>query len=281
MLVKVGQGGFMSAFKGKIVVITGAGAGIGKALCEQLAQQGATVIATDINMNDCQAVVDNINKNSSNAQALKLDVSNAQEVQNLIDKVVNDYKNIDYIFNNAGFGMASEVQDMELQHWQRIIDVNLFGVIYGTTAAYKAMIKQGFGHIVNIASLAGLVGSPTMTAYATTKSAVIGLSNSLRVEASHFGIKVSVVCPGFIQTKIFDSAVNVNITKERLLSIIPFKLLTVDDAARRILSGVTANKAIIVFPFYAKFAWWLTRFSPTLIDLLHANTVRLFRQNKS
>jgi short-subunit dehydrogenase len=107
------------------------------------------------------------------------------------------------MLNNAGIALGGEVRDMDLEHWRRILDVNLWGVIHGTTAAYQVMVKQGFGHIVNTASLGGLIPEPMATAYATTKHAVVGLSTSLRAEAAELRVKVSVVCPGFVQTRTF------------------------------------------------------------------------------
>jgi NAD(P)-dependent dehydrogenase (short-subunit alcohol dehydrogenase family) len=126
-------------------------------------------------------------------------------VQELVDETVRDYGRLDYMFNNAGIGMGGEVRDMDLEHWRRVLEVNLWGVTCGTSAAYEEMVRQGFGHIVNTASLAGLIPLPMVAAYCATKHAVVGLSASLRAEAAALGIKVSVVCPGFVETGIFRS----------------------------------------------------------------------------
>ncbi|MBL8151335.1 MAG: SDR family oxidoreductase, partial [Blastocatellia bacterium] len=192
----------MTLFKDKVVIVTGAASGIGKALCQQLSTKQAIIFITDIDLIQCQQLAIQITQSGGRAVAAKLDVSNLLEFEQLILSVCQQHQKLDYIFNNAGIGIAAEVQDMQIEDWQNIVNINLWGVINGTTTAYKIMVKQGFGHIVNIASLAGLIGSPTMTAYATTKSAIIGLSNSLRMEAKSLGVKVSVVCPGFIQTSI-------------------------------------------------------------------------------
>jgi short-subunit dehydrogenase len=139
------------------------------------------------------------------------------------------------------------------------------------------MPKQGFGHIVNTASLAGLIGSPMITPYATTKFAVAGLSTSLRVEGEQLGVKVSAVCPGFIQTGIFDAATYINTRQEDIEAKLPFKPLAAAKAARHILRGVARNQAIIVFPFYARLAWWLQRIHPSLTLPLARKTVKEFR----
>jgi len=164
------------------------------------------------------------------------------------------------------------------QHWRRIIDVNLMGVIYGTDAAYTVMLKQGHGHIINTASVAGLAGFPTMAPYATTKFAVVGLSTSLRAEAKGLGVKVSAVCPGFVQTNIFDAATVANADKEKAIADLPFKKMDARAAAKRILRGVERNRAIIIFPFHARFLWWLNRINFNLAFPLSLKIVRDFRK---
>jgi short-subunit dehydrogenase len=134
---------------------------------------------------------------------------------------------------------------------------------------------------VNTASLAGLAGFPTSIPYATTKYAVVGLSLSLRAEAEELGVKVSVVCPGFVHTAIFDAGTYVGSRKEDILPLIPVKFIGPAEAARAILRGVERNQAVIVFPFYARFLWWLTRLHPGIAGLLHRKTVRDFRKIRS
>ncbi len=151
------------------------------------------------------------------------------------------------------------------------------GVIYGTTAAYSLMVKQGFGHIVNIASLAGLIGYPTNTPYATTKFAVVGLSTSLRNEGKDLGVNVSVVCPGYVDTGIYNATPILNADREKVLANIPFKMMDVKKAARLILGGVIRNKAIITFPFYAVLLWWFYRLHPAILTPLGRKTVKDFR----
>jgi NAD(P)-dependent dehydrogenase (short-subunit alcohol dehydrogenase family) len=267
----------MNKFKDKIVIVTGAASGIGRALSEELSRAGATIIMADIHREGLEQIASKLTAGGGRAHTAHLDVTQEAEVQALIDKVMSEHGRLDYIFNNAGIAIAGEVRDLSLDHWRRIIDVNLMGVIYGTNAAYLAMIKQGFGHIVNTASLAGLVGFPTMIPYVTTKYAVVGLSTSLRAEAETFGVKVSVVCPGFIQTGIFNAATYVHSSQEELLARLPFKLIGASEAARAILRGVAHNKAVIVFPFYGRLVWWLYRMNNSLTLPLVRKTLSEFR----
>jgi NAD(P)-dependent dehydrogenase (short-subunit alcohol dehydrogenase family) len=267
----------MNNFKDKIAIVTGGASGMGRELCKELGSKGAVVIAADINEEGAQQVASTITRAGGQAVAAHLDVSQAADVQKLIDKTTREQGRLDYMFNNAGIAVKGDVRDMTLEHWRRVFDVNLLGVVYGTNSAYTVMVEQGFGHIINISSLSGLVGYPTNVPYATAKYGVVGLSISLRVEAADLGIKVSVVCPGFVQTSNLENATLLNASKEDFLAQIPFKRMDANKAAKAILGGVVRNRAIITFPFSARFLWWLNRLHPTVLTPLGRKMVRRFR----
>lgn len=266
-----------SAFNEKVAIITGAASGIGRALSLELGQRKTTVIATDINAEGAEQVASEINADGGRAQAAHLDVTQAEEVQKLVEGTASEHGRLDYMFNNAGIAIAGEVRDMSLDHWRRIIDINLWGVIYGTMAAYPLMIEQGFGHIVNTASTAGLIGTPLLASYSTTKHAVVGLSTSLRAEAAGLGVKVSVVCPGFIKTGIFEAATVLKASREDAMAKGESLSMEVTPAARKILRGVERNKPIINFPFSVRLMWWLYRMHPSSLAPLMRKAVRDFR----
>jgi NAD(P)-dependent dehydrogenase (short-subunit alcohol dehydrogenase family) len=267
----------MEYFKDKVSIVTSAASGIGRALCEELSQKGAIVIAADIDGEGAQKVASTITQAGGRANSVFLDVSRAEDVTNLVNNAASGHGRIDYIFNNAGISISGEVRDLNLEHFQKVIDVNLMGVIYGTTAAYALMAEQGFGHIVNTASLAGLIGFPLNAPYAVTKFGVVGLSISLRAEGADLGVNVSVVCPGYVQTGIWDSALILKADREKVLEDIPFKMMDAKKAAQRILKGVKRNKAIIVFPFHAVFLWWLYRIHLAILTPLGLKGVKNFR----
>ncbi len=270
-----------SSFHNQVAIVTGGASGIGRALCQELARRGAMVVVADINYAGAQAVATAIDANGGRAAPAPLDVTQAADVQRLVEDTVRAHSRLDYMFNNAGIGVAGEVRELSLDHWRKAIDINLWGVIHGTTAAYAGMLRQRSGHIVNIASAAGLIGEPGLAPYSVTKSAVVALSAALRAEADAFGVRVTVVCPGFVDTAIYENAIGVKIDKDEFLAKLPVRLVPAADAARAILRGVERNEAIVVFPFYARLLWWLTRINPSALAGFHRKMLANLRVTRN
>ncbi len=188
-----------------MAIVTGAASGIGKALSRALVLRGATVVLADVDEAGAKAAADDMAAGPpGRASGVGLDVTDAEAVATLVERTADDHGHLDFMFNNAGIGIVGQVHELTLAHWNRAIDVNLRGVVHGVVAAYPVMIGQGSGHIVNTASLAGLLPSPMLTPYGMTKHGVVGLSTSLRMEAAVHGVRVSVVCPGVIDTPLLD-----------------------------------------------------------------------------
>ncbi|MBU2547098.1 MAG: SDR family oxidoreductase [Proteobacteria bacterium] len=269
----------MSIYGDKTAIVTGGGSGIGRALCENLGREGAFVVVADVNAESAGHVAAKIEQDGGRAEAVRLDVTVEPEVRKLIEDTAREHDRLDYVFNNAGIGIGGEVRDMNLDHWRRIVDVNLWGVIYGTLAAYRVMIEQGSGHIVNTASSAALIPAPLLAAYGTTKHAVLGLSTSLRCEGAGLGVRVSVVCPGFIDTAIFDKTEYVRSSKERVWSNLPsfIRMMPADDCARVILQGVARNKGVIPVQGITHVLWWINRLSPRLLARNLLKSVEAYR----
>jgi len=267
----------MEIFADKIVIITGGASGIGRALGQELAARGAYVILADVNSQLLQETSGAIEKADYHVKSAVVDVSDFDSVKKLIDDTVSEHGRLDYLFNNAGIAIGGEARDCAYDDWRKVIDVNLYGVVNGVVAAYPIMVKQGFGHIINTASLAGLTPAVGEISYTASKYGVVGLSNALRVEGADLGVKVSVVCPGFIDTPIFQTSKLVNLDREKLLQLTP-KRLSPEECARVILRGVERNKATIVVTFLAKFLWILHRISPGLVLLLWRYTIRRMRE---
>lgn len=245
--------------------MTGAASGIGRALAELLADRGAITVLTDLDHDGVSSVAAVLRGRNLDASSARLDVTEAAEVQAVVDRVVDDYGKLDFMFNNAGIGLAGRTHLLELEDWHRVLDVNLRGVINGVHAAYRQMVRQRSGHIVNTASIAGLVPLPHAATYAAAKHAVVGLSTSLATEAAVHGVKVSAVCPGYIDTAIFQRTKYVGLDSKRSLASVPVRPTSPADTARMILTGVERGRVIIPVTRFAWILWLLYRLSPDLL----------------
>jgi NAD(P)-dependent dehydrogenase (short-subunit alcohol dehydrogenase family) len=260
-------------FEGAVGIITGGASGIGQALAEALARRGATVVLADLQIDKARKVAAGIEAGGGKATVAEGDVCDFEAVNRIVETTVNTHGRLDYMFNNAGIGIGGEVRSYGIQDWQRVLNVNLFGVVNGVQAAYPVMLRQGFGHVINTASMAGLVPSPGIVSYSTAKHAVVGLSLALRVEAAAAGIRVSVLCPGVIRTPILEGVQYANRAAlpnvEKLRAYWErFRPLDPEKFAPRVLKAVARNRAIIIVPAWWKIFWWLHRLSPWLGERL-------------
>ena len=187
-----------------IALITGGGSGIGAQTGIQMAGRGDAVILADINKEAADDVAARIVASGGKAESAALDVRDGTAFDALVSRVVADHGRIDIIFNNAGIGVGGPIEDLTADHWQRIVDINIMGVVNGIRAAYPHMMRQGDGHIVNLSSLFGLVAVPGQSGYNAAKFAVRGFTESVRQDLLVAGAPVQVTCvhPGGIKTGI-------------------------------------------------------------------------------
>ncbi len=260
----------LRTYEGAAAIITGGASGIGRALGEALSHRGAEVVLADRQIDLAEQVAAGIREDGGMATAAEVNVTDFAAMNQLVQTTLSTHGRLDYFFNNAGIGIGGEVSEYQIDDWFQVLDVNLRGVVHGIQAAYPVMLQQGYGHLVNTASMAGLVPAPGTVSYATSKFAVVGLSLSLRVEAAEAGVRVSVLCPGVIRTPILEGGGKYG----KMLKPIPkdvqlrywerLKPMAVDRFADKALHAVAKNKAIIVIPWQWKIWWWLSRLSPSL-----------------
>lgn len=239
-------------YRNKTAFVTGAGSGIGLALCEDLARRGAFVFATDIHEESAQKTLHEIQSRGGQGQAFALDVRDEKAFDACVKKAHKKRGRLDYLFNNAGTATAGEVKHNTPQDWKRVLDVNLMGVIHGIHAAYPFMIEQGHGHIVNTGSLGGLIPMPGGVSYAASKFAVVGLSLALRGEAHNYGVKVSVLCPSIVDTAIYETAEKRGMSATALRDNLMVDVTSAAQCADEALAGVARNEAVILVPGHAK-----------------------------
>jgi NAD(P)-dependent dehydrogenase (short-subunit alcohol dehydrogenase family) len=257
-------------YAGKVAVITGGASGIGAALGKQLARAGAHVVLADRQAHLAEEVASSIRADGGSARAVELDVRSLPALTATAESIIQQLGAIDYFFNNAGIGVGGEMDAYEPGDWTDVFDVNLRGVAYGIQVFYPRMIAQGSGHIVNTASMAGLISAPGNGAYTATKHAVVGLSKALRIEAKRHGVRVSVLCPGAIRTPIlaggtFGRSNIPGLSKEAQLAMWDrVRPMDADVFAAKSLRSVARNEAIIVLPSWWKAFWYLERLSPAL-----------------
>ena len=271
-------------FNEATAIVTGGASGIGRALARELAKRGCEVVLADRQIRLAEEVASEIRASGGKARAWEVDVTDYSAVEQLVLETTAQTGRLDYIVNNAGIGFGGNVRDYSIKDWNQIVDVNLRGVINGVQAAYQIMINQGFGHIVNTASMAGLIPSPGVVAYATTKHAVVGLSKSLRAEAVSAGVYVSVLCPGVIRTPILEGGrygrMPVEIPPEKIRQLWEkLKPMPPDIFAYKAINSIAKNKAIIIVPSWWKLFWWIDRLFPSLgINLAGMNFQKVQKQ---
>lgn len=255
----------MDTYAGKTAIVTGAASGIGLEVSRELARRGAAVIMADLNVGLLEKEVNSLKQYGLQVEMAPLDVTDFDAVKMMVQEALANHGRIDYMFNNAAIAIGGRAHEHSREAWSRVIDTNLNGVINGVVTVYPAMIGQGCGHIVNTASTGGLVPVSGVISYITSKHAVVGLSLALRMEASQYGVKVSVVCPGFIKTPIYDTTELINMDREKLKRILP-RGSSPQKAARVILADVERNRAVIICPRQARVIWWLNRLAPGLVS---------------
>ena len=254
----------MSEFTGKVVVVTGAGSGIGRSTALLFGRLGAKVHVTDIDGSSAEAVRDAI---GGAAVAHTVDSSDPAALEALAVRVFEEDGHVDVLHNNAGIGHASPVEETTVEDWQRVIGVNLLGVAYGVQAFVPRMLKQGRpASVVNTASMAGLVAAPKLVPYSASKFGVVGLTEALDAELRPRGIHMCAVCPGVIDTNITRTSIMRGEEADRREKIIAFygkRGATPDVVAEAVVQAVRKRKLIQPVPrSHVVPLWMLKRLAP-------------------
>ncbi len=249
-------------------VVTGAGGGLGRSFALRIAKGGGAVLITDVDEAGAAKTLEDVIRAGGRGTVRRCDVRSAEEVAALVDAGEKDLGGIDLAINNAGVAVAGNVGDVPLADWKWQIDINLWGVIHGCHAFVPYFRRQGRGHIINVASMAGLIAVPGMAPYNVTKFAVVAMSEAMQGELHGSGVGVTVLCPSFFQTNIMSSGrtngMKVGIAEKRMQST----KIQADQVAECALAAARSD-ALYALPHPdGKAMWGLKRLSPTLYQAL-------------
>jgi len=250
--------------KNSVVIITGASSGIGEASARVLGQAGAKVVLAARRLDKLEAIAKELQAAGAEALPVAADLSQLPDIQNLIQQTLSKFGRVDVLFNNAGFGRLDwlenldPVKDIEAQYM-----VNVLGVVQATRQVLPIMIKQKAGHIINMASVAGWVGTPTYTIYASCKFAVRGFSEALRREVAPWGIRVSVLYPGGVATEFEAHA---GIQRKTKITTPKWMVLTPEAVGRAVVDLIQRPRADLILPWPFRFTVWLNQVFPWLVD---------------
>ncbi len=261
----------MKNFNNKLALVTGASSGIGQAIAVELARQGARLILVGTNEDRLAESKQQCEAAGAEAHSYAANVADYRLMQGLAEAVKAEHGVVDILVNNAGVVMSGLIHEVEMEDWKRLIDINVMGVVHGCQLFVPGMLASGSGHIVNMASAAGLIGQPGMSTYCATKHAVVGLSASMRYELSAAGVGVTTICPGYVQTPIMDSLklvgkLDTPKVRERVAKDTQRNNLTAEAVAKRTLKAIRKNEAFVTIGKDAQIAFYARRLAPGLLD---------------
>lgn len=257
--------------KGKVVIVTGASSGIGEATARQFGREGSRVVLAARRVDKLEALANEIKGMGAGADVLvvQADLSKLEDIQSLIQKTLEKFGRIDVLVNNAGFGRLDWLEKLDpVKDIQGQFDVNVMGVVQTTRQALPVMIQQRSGHIIQMCSMAGLVGTPTYTIYSACKHAVHGFSEALRPEVKPWGIDVSMVYPGGVSTEFGSHA---GIKRKTKATTPKFMLLTAEQVADAVVSLVRRPRAMWIIPWLWTFTMWMNRNFNWFVDYTTIN----------
>ncbi len=247
----------------QVVIITGAGSGLGRALAHAYAERSACLLLADYQEEGLAALAALLQQRGVSLLTELCDVRQADAVTALVQRAVSAWGRLDVMINNAGVAVSGPLVDVSAADWHWVMDINFYGVLHGCQAAARVMQAQGHGHIINIASMAGLLNPPEMAAYNASKAAVVSLSETLAAEMAVHGVAVHLVCPGFFATglgrSLRSTRAGTGAALERLMRASP---LDADAIAARIISACERGEACLLPHPEGRWHWRLKRWWP-------------------
>ncbi|MBL8825863.1 MAG: SDR family NAD(P)-dependent oxidoreductase [Planctomycetaceae bacterium] len=247
----------------RYAIVTGAGSGLGRALAVRLAERRYCVSLADVDVAGARETLQLVEQAGGRGRVDPLDVTQLDAWYALLEQLRTAWPRLDLLVNNAGVVAAGEIGSLPIAAWQRVIDVNLWGAIHGCHACAEGLKANPGSHVLNIASIIGLVGGPTMGPYAVSKAGVVALSETLRVELAKHRVGVTVVCPGFFATNLLQAGTFDEPAQQQFAESITRRArTTADDVARAALNALDERRFYVVLPSRARRLWWFKRWFP-------------------
>jgi short-subunit dehydrogenase len=260
----------------KVAVITGASMGIGEALAKLFVEEGASVVLSSREAGRAEAARARVG-HTERTLALACDVRNREEIDRLLSLTLHNFGRVDLWVNNAGYGLADSVAEMDMAACRELFDTNLFGAIYGMQVAIQAMRQQGSGAVINISSVAGHIPLPYSAAYSGTKFALNAMGKAARLELQGKGVNVITVCPGYVATNFAQNVVRGRKADRRIDS--PIQGISADRVARAVLRAYLKNRREVVVPWRDRIFITLYQLCPALVEFGMMRLARM-RQNE-
>lgn len=243
--------------QGKTAIVTGGNRGLGKAMALALANAGANIVIVGRDEDKNEMVVNEIKKIDRRAMSVSTDLRKTKSINEMVEKVVNYFGKIDILVNNAGFSSTKFALDITEEEWDRVIDLNVKSLFFSSQAVAKVMKEQGYGKIINIASVVGAVGDVGISPYTASKAAVINLTRSLALEWARFGIQVNAIGPSYIETDMNQEVLKQSKVRDNIVSKTPMGRLGKPDelAGVAILLSSNASSFITGETIYVDGGW--------------------------
>ena len=247
-------------------MITGAASGIGRSTAVAMAKLGAELFLTDINKKGLEETVQIIKTDGGKVSKYKtFDISQYEKVQEFANEIHDEFGSMDIVMNIAGISTWGEPHELKHEHWAKMINIDLWGVIHGIECFLPEMVKAGKGgHLVNVSSSAGIVALPWHAAYSAAKFGVVGISEVMRYDLEEYNIGVSVVCPGAVETPLKQTVEIIGVDNNdpdviRLKERFSERAVTPEKVAKLIINGIKKNKFMVITSFDIKFLYWCKR----------------------
>jgi short-subunit dehydrogenase len=258
--------------KDKVVIITGASSGIGKACAEEFGKKGASIIITGRNAANLQETSMSLTKAGINNLAIVADASLEEDNKRMVEETLRTYGRIDILINNAGISMRALFADLSLEVFRKVIDINFYGTVYATKYCLPHIIATR-GSIIGISSINGYRGTPARTAYSASKYAMQGFLESLRTEVMKKGVHILVACPGFTSSNIRNAALLANGQPQGESPREEEKLMSSEEVARHILKATLQRKRDLILTTQGKLAVFLNKWIPGVMDKVVYNVM--------